>query len=344
MVNAIIKEIHSRKSYLNEIIKTIYLGGGTPSLLSDTEIRKVLDSIYQNFNVDPKAEITLEANPEDLTLEKALSFFNVGINRLSIGIQTFENEKLKWMNRAHSSSESISAYENARKAGFDNISLDLIYARPDENSSTWEKDLEKIIALNPEHISLYGLTIEAKTVFGKWEKDKKLIQVPEERAAEQYLFAMAYLAKYGYNQYEVSNFCKNGFESKHNSSYWAGTYYLGVGPGAHSFNGDSRHINIRNNPKYIELIRDDVPHWEEEKLSQIQKLNEQILTQLRTSKGLNLEEISQHNQVDFMQDHDGFIKDLIHKNLAIVEGGQMKLLPNGFLIADEIALRLFFDE
>jgi oxygen-independent coproporphyrinogen III oxidase len=344
MVNMICAEIANRKEYLDEEIHTIYFGGGTPSLLSALQIQSILSAIFRNFQVSKNPEITLEANPEDLSTRKLEELRDTNVNRLSIGIQTFHDEKLKWMNRAHNSNDARTAFKNARKAGFENISLDLIYARPDEDSDAWMNDLKQIIALNPEHVSLYGLTIEDKTVFRKWEKDNKLVQLPEEEAAEQYLNAVEFLNESEFQQYEVSSFCKEGFESRHNSAYWAGVHYLGVGPGAHSFNGNVRHINIRNNIKYIQHVKNGESHFETENLSKNQKINERILTQLRTSKGLDLAKIKNEWRVDLRQDHSEFLNDLISRKLALIENDKINLLPHGFLIADEIALRLFIQE
>lgn len=344
MINAIGQEIADRNLYLGDEIKTIYFGGGTPSLLSEMQIQSILSSVKDHFSVSKDVEITLEANPEDLSKEKSDELFKLGINRLSIGIQTFFDNKLKWMNRAHSSAEAKQAFLSARDAGFENISLDLIYARPDEGLDAWTSDLNQVVSLNPEHISLYGLTIEEKTVFGKWEKEDKLIQLPEEDAANQYLKAIDYLNKNGFDQYEVSNFSKTGFESKHNGAYWSGTPYLGVGPGAHSFNGKERHINIRSNAKYLNLINKGAQHFEVEHLSRTQRINEQILTSLRTIKGLDFDQLKLQWNIDLMEEHYAFITDLIHQKLVVVEDDKIKLLPSGFLIADEISLRLFFPE
>lgn len=344
MVSSICKEVEDRSSYLQEEVRTIYFGGGTPSLLTYLQIESILSSVHNHFSIAKNVEITLEANPEDLNVKKLGELRSVGINRLSIGIQTFNNEKLKWMNRAHSSDQATNAYLQARKAGFENISLDLIYARPDEDAGAWTNDLHKIVELNPEHISLYGLTIEDKTVFRKWEKEHKLIQLPEEDAASQYLEAITYLAANDFHQYEASNFSKAGFESKHNSAYWTGAHYLGVGPGAHSFNGEARHINIRNNAKYLKLIAAGETHYDVEVLSKVQRINEQTLTSLRTINGLDFNEMKSQWGVDLQEVHHTFIKDLCNQKMAVIEHGKMRLLPNGFLIADEISLRLFFPE
>lgn len=344
MVKSIAAEIHERKAYLNEPVETIYFGGGTPSLLSEVQVLELLNSVQQNFQVSDEVEITLEANPEDLSADKAKLFFNAGINRLSIGIQTFDEEKLKWMNRIHNSNEAVTAFENSRNAGFENISLDLIYAIPDHDQRAWEKDLKSITYLNPEHISMYGLTIEEKTVFGKWEEQSKLVQVPEDEAARQYLYAIDFLTARGYQQYEVSNFGKKDFYSRHNNAYWAGTPYLGVGPGAHSFDGRSRRFNVRNNARYLKAIKEKSAVSETEILTETQRLNEQILTQLRTAKGLNLKVFEEMSGDSLALLHADFIHEMKQKELIEINGEFLRLTPLGFLVADEIALRLFFPE
>ena len=271
MVESVCAEIKQRNTYLTEEVNTIYFGGGTPSLLTENELQAILETTNENFKVSENAEVSLEANPEDLDHEKLQSIKKCGVNRLSIGVQTFSENRLKWMNRAHTSDQAIEAYENSRKSGFENISLDLIYAIPEGGSVLWESDLKKLTDLQPEHISLYGLTIEERTVFGSKRKKGEMIEVTEDEAANQYLSSMEILTKKGYEQYEVSNFCKPGFESKHNSSYWSGAPYLGVGPGAHSFDGKSRRFNMRNNAKYIKLLESGQPYYESEQLSQKSK-------------------------------------------------------------------------
>ena len=344
MVKSIAQEIGGRKDYLNEKIGTIYFGGGTPSLCSQEEIEHILNAIHSNFHLDDQVEITLEANPEDLKTTKAAEFYRTGINRLSIGIQTFDESRLYWMNRAHNSNEAREAYENARVAGFKNISLDLIYAIPDHSQAKWESDLRTVTGLKPEHISLYGLTIEDRTVFGEWEQQNKLVQVPKDEAANQYLFAIDFLKSESYLQYEVSNFGKEGFYSCHNNAYWSGVPYLGVGPGAHSFNGGSRRFNVRSNLKYLNPIRKGNSYYEVETLTKTQRVNEQILTQLRTARGLALKAIEKASGEKFEQLHSEFIHDLKQQNLIKITNDFLSLKPKGFLVADEIALRLFFPE
>lgn len=343
MVDAICEELIKRKEYLTESVGTIYFGGGTPSLLSYKELQRLLDTISQNFDLEDQLEITLEANPEDLSLDKTRELMQLGINRLSIGIQTFDSKKLNWMNRIHTRDQVFEGFQHARQAGFSNISLDLIYALPDAGFNYWESDLTQVSEMNPEHISLYGLTIEERTVFGHREKKGELISIPDDDAAKQYLYAIEFLKSKGYDHYEVSNFGKEGFYSRHNHSYWSGVPYLGVGPGAHSFNGHSRQMNVRNNPRYLKEINSD-SYFEVEELSNIQLLNEQILTSLRTSRGLSIEMISSKYGVDLTDEYGSLLEELIDQKLIEIESDYIRLLPNGFLVADEIALRLFFPE
>ena len=314
-------------------------------MLSSAQLEKLIKAVLDNYNVSETAEITLEANPEDLTNGHAKSIHQLGVNRLSIGIQTFDEQKLQWMNRIHSSDEARTAFEYARSAGFQNISLDLIYAIPDHNREAWQQDLNQITKMNPEHISLYGLTIEDKTVFGKWERENKLIQVPEDEAAAQYLFAIDFLKSKGYRQYEVSNFGKDGCHSRHNHAYWAGVPYIGVGPGAHSFDGAfTRSFNVRNNAKYLKAINEKLEYTEKEQLSEIQRINERILTELRTANGIDLKALAKLSGANIAEIHSGFLKQMADQNLIELTNDNLRLLPQGFLVADEVALRLFFSE
>jgi len=344
MVDAIIKEINDRHGYINGQIDTIYFGGGTPSLLESDQLSSILNELESNFLISKSSEITLEANPEDLSLEKAESLKKIGINRLSIGVQTFNDEKLHWMNRIHDSSDAVIAFENSRKAGFSNISLDLIYAVPNAEATLLISDLKKITELSAEHISLYGLTIEPRTVFGKWKDNGKLQEMPEDKAADQYIESINYLNDHGYQQYEVSNFSKEGFQSKHNSSYWAGIPYLGVGPGAHSYDGRSRRFNVSNNTNYIKGIDDKKCYFEVETLTNTQMLNERILIGLRRVKGIALDELSKTFQVDLLQAHKEVIDHLLSQGFIKIEERNLRLSPQGFLVADEIALQLFSHE
>ena len=342
MIKSMLIEIEKRKTYLIDPVQTIYFGGGTPSLLNANQIQFFLEKIYKEFTVTPNPEITLEANPEDLNVDKCNDLKHLGINRLSIGIQTFNTEKLNWMNRIHTNTQSVKSYDNARIAGFKNISLDLMYALSNEAEAIFKNDLENTINLDPEHISIYGLTIENNTVFGKWKKKGKLIEIPEEQAANQYLTLAMELKRNNYFQYEIANFCKQGFESKHNLSYWGSSHYLGIGPGAHSYNGKSRRFNVRNNNEYIESIRIERKYHKCENLSKIQLLNEYILKRLRTTVGLNTIHVEKEFKINILDKYREFLNEMSNNSYLKIKKGYIQLTPKGFLLADEISLRLFY--
>ncbi len=333
-----------RADYLEDEVSTIYFGGGTPSLLTKDQLKKLMDTIRNHYPLTPNPEITLEANPEDLTAAKPQILLDLGINRLSIGIQTFDNQELKWMNRAHDAADAVTSFANVRNAGFQNISLDLIYALPTMGNSTWKENLRKAAELQPEHISLYGLTIEDQTVFGKRKKKNELIEMPEDDAAEEYLAAISYLRELGYEHYEVSNFGKPGFYSQHNMAYWSGNAYLGVGPGAHSFDGSTRQFNLRSNPKYLKAIVNNDIFFEVEELTQTQRLNEQILTGLRRKSGILFSELKEQFHVDLRDTYHKILDNFDKQGLVSYSDDRLQLTSHGFLVADEIALQLFFQE
>ena len=344
MVKALVTEIAQRRNYLAGGIQTVYFGGGTPSLLTKEQLAELMNVIRNEYLLLDDLEVTLEANPEDLTADTLSSIKEVGVNRLSIGMQTFSDQQLEWMNRNHTSHISHEAFELARKKGFSNISLDLIYALPGLSSNQWKDDLKEATRLDPEHISLYGLTIEKKTVFGNWANSGKLKEIPEEEAAAQYLDSIAFLQESGYQQYEVSNFSKPSYESKHNTAYWLGKQYLGIGPGAHSFNGSSRQFNIRNNAKYLKAIHEKVEFYESEELSETQKINETILTRLRTVNGIDLDEFTNLFDIDLKKEKRHVISQMKSAKFLNSENNRLSLTSAGFLVADEIALQLFFHE
>ncbi|TAE01440.1 MAG: radical SAM family heme chaperone HemW, partial [Bacteroidetes bacterium] len=256
MINAINKEIVLQKDYFSEknSISSIYFGGGTPSVLSQTELESVLKNIYNNFEVDPQAEITLEANPDDLNKNKLKELKSLGINRLSIGVQSFDEAFLKYMNRSHNAKQSLECLENAQKIGFDNLSFDLIYGVPAQNHDFWKKDLQMASQIGAKHISAYCLTIEEKTVFGKWLKNKKINEINDDFANDQFDMLVENLENKGYQHYEISNFAMPNHYSKHNTNYWKKGSYLGIGASAHSYNQQNRQFNISNNSLYIKQI------------------------------------------------------------------------------------------
>ena len=343
MQKALLAEIKQQKNYLpNESIDTIYFGGGTPSLLSSSEIIEILDKVKSAFKVNPFSEITLEANPDDLTKAKLQELKNAGVNRLSIGIQTFNEEQLHFLNRAHSQEQALSCIRDAREVGFDNFSIDLIYGIPSKDHSNWEKDLALATAFKSTHISAYCLTIEEKTALGKWQKAGKFKAAEDEFAATQFEMLLEMLSANGYEQYEISNFCLPGYESKHNSSYWSGKKYVGIGPGAHSYNGTSRQYNVSNNTKYIKAIASNEPVFEKEILSPTDQLNEMLMVKIRTKWGIDLSRIQADFGIDLIQQKP-IIEKYIHDGHIILQNDVLRLSTKGKLLADKITLDLFFE-
>lgn len=339
MINAIKKEISLQKNYLQEEVQTIYFGGGTPSILSTSEVKEILIRINETFTVQKDAEISLEANPDDLSLQKAHELCNAGINRLSIGIQSFVEEDLKMMNRAHDVAMAKNSVKNAREAGFENISIDLMYGLPNLDMATWRSNLLEAIELSAEHISAYCLTIEAGTAFGNRVKKGKLIPPADETTAAQFELMIEMLKNANYEQYEVSNFCKENKYSKHNSSYWTQKPYLGVGPGAHSFNLAKRHMNIAHNTRYIKAIEEGVLPQEEELLSEPALINEYILTRLRTKWGCDVSHLKKLGY-DILKDKKEIITLLKTQKLISDDDNLLMLSERGRLLADEITLQL----
>jgi len=339
LLDSLLKETELQKDYLgNELIETIYFGGGTPSLLAVSDLRFQIDKIRKTFSVSDDAEITLEANPDDINEEKLAGWKEIGINRLSIGVQSFFEEDLLWMNRAHNAQQAIDNLQLAIKQ-FDNITLDLIYGHPLLTNEKWIQNVEKVIALNIPHISCYALTVEPKTPLSKMIKEKKKEDIQQEKQAEQFLLLMQWLEDAGYEHYEISNFCKPGFRSRHNSSYWQGKKYLGLGPSAHSFNGESRQWNISNNNTYMESLEKNKIPFEKEILTPSQKTNEYIMTSLRTKKGLDLDKLP----ATIGHELRAASKKFIESGKLILSENKLILTKEGKLFADGIAAELFID-
>ena len=344
LCKAMAKEMQLQKDYLAAVpLSSIYFGGGTPSILVDNELDILFNAIQKNFNVFPGAEISLEANPDDLTKEKLIELKKAGINRLSIGIQSFDDSVLKFLNRAHDATCAFSCMTNARSVGFENISVDLIYAIPGQDLDTWRENIQIAIDLAPEHISAYGLTIEEKTTFGNWQRTGRLISVDDELAAANFEVLISMLTLAGYEHYEVSNFCKPNSYSKHNSSYWKQENYLGVGPSAHSYNGDSRQYNISNNALYQKSIAALKVPCEMEILSKENKINEFLFTSLRTMWGCDLEKLSRIYSYDLLQVNRDYIQRLVDQNLANLDKSILRLTSRGMLLADKIASDFFIE-
>lgn len=344
LVQAMIKETDLRKDYLQgQSVRTIYLGGGTPSLLTSGQLQTILDKVYQTFSVHPEAEVTLEANPDDLSHDTLSTLWSLGVNRLSIGIQSFDDKILRWMNRAHSGPEAISAVTNAHKVGFENLSLDLIYGVPNSSPSRLEKDLAQLLQLNPVHISAYSLTIEPNTVFGRRQQKGKLNAADDVEVVQEYNYITQNLRLAGFDHYEVSNFGKPGFYSQHNTSYWHQIPYLGLGPSAHSYNGFSRSYSIANNAKYIKTIRQGILPMEQEDLSEKDQLNEYVLTRIRTQWGIDMEKIQNNFNIDFRRKYTTVFTRWIEEGLAFWREGHFILTENGLLLADSLAEELFLE-
>jgi oxygen-independent coproporphyrinogen-3 oxidase len=287
-----VKEASDEKGYLQgKSVETIYFGGGTPSLLQSKDIIGLLESIRNNYSIASQAEVTLEANPDDITQEKLKRWKEAGINRLSIGIQSFFEEELKWMNRAHSSIQASRCIELALHEGFNNISIDLIYGSPLLTDDMWKQNVDTALAYGVPHLSCYALTVEEKTPLHKLIATNSKHAVDTDKQARQFLLLMEWLQQNSYEHYEVSNFAKPGFRSRHNSSYWQGKDYLGIGPSAHSFNGTERRWNINNNQLYIKGFLESKPSREQELLTSAQQLNEYIMISLRTVEGIDLNKI-----------------------------------------------------
>jgi oxygen-independent coproporphyrinogen-3 oxidase len=337
---ALKKEIELQKDYLQtKNISTVYLGGGTPSLLSKEEILEIFDSLSKYFFIGQDAEITLEANPDDLSKEKLSALAQTPVNRLSIGIQSFSAHDLKFLNRIHSAKDGIEAVKNAREAGFKNISIDLIYGIPTLTNEQWKKNIHTALALDVQHISCYALTVEEKTALYSYIK-KKTVEAPdEERIVQQFEILMDEMEKNNFIHYEISNFCREGFYSKHNTSYWKGEKYLGLGPSAHSYDGKSRQWNVSSNAVYIQSIKKGIVPFEKELLTETQKLNEYILTSLRTMWGMDMREINGRWQ--FTNQHQKIIEKMIEENFLKKDDSLIFLTRKGKLFADKVTRELF---
>jgi len=340
MVTAITSEIGKRYNYLEKgSLESIYFGGGTPSLLTPDELGTILNTLAIYFNWRSDAEITLEVNPDDISKERLSGWRSLGINRLSIGLQSFDDNELKWMNRAHTSGESVNSVKLAQDAGFNNITIDLIYGSKFQDLTGWEATLNKAISLNTQHISSYNLTLEPKTVLGTNHRKGKEPAVSDELSRAQFLLMSESLAEAGFVHYEISNFGKPGFFAKHNSNYWLQQHYLGLGPSAHSFNGVSRQWNVRNNAQYVKALNEEKSFFEKEELSVNDRYNEYILTRLRTIWGCNLHEMERLFGNDLALHFKKSVRNKLHQlNEA---KGIYTLTTSARLMADGIASDLF---
>ena len=346
MTQALGHELELQRHFLgpSEKVDTIYFGGGTPSLLSYPQIEYLLNKVDKIFGLSCAIEVTFEINPEDVGLQSLRVWKQLGINRLSIGLQSFDDEILKYLNRQHTGEAGIRAIHVAQEEGFDNISGDLIYAIPQLNIDQWQRNLTQIIDLNIPHISLYSLTIEEKTVFGNWKKRGQLTEVPDHQNGEQYEMAVSMLNGKGYEHYEVSSFAQPGYRSKHNSSYWNDKAYLGIGPGAHSYNKGSRFFNIRSNHLYLRALEENRLPAEKEVLTTVEKINEYLLTGLRTREGIDLTLLKKNYQLNLEKKYPEFFQKLLDESWAENKNNHLSLTSAGMARADEIILHFFQDE
>lgn len=342
MLQAMAQELRLRRHYMGNVsVSSIYLGGGTPSLLSGVAVEGLLGQVTQLFNCQEPLEVTLEANPDDITLDKLAAWRAAGINRLSIGIQSFQDDVLTYLHRAHNSQQALASVALARKVGFDNLSIDLMYALPGVNQAMWEHDLATAMALHPPHVSAYCLTIEKKTAFGRWQQQGKLKAVTEEVAAEQFETLVAVLTEHQYEHYEVSNFSQPGCYARHNTNYWKRGSYLGIGPGAHSYDGQTRQQNVAHNGRYVTSLQQGTIPCTVEVLSRADHINEYIMTGLRTQWGCDLSWLKAEYGYDLQENMATYLQELSDRKLAVLQGHTLCLTNQGKLLADRIAADLF---
>ena len=342
MLDSLLHEIEFQKDFFEDKkIESIYFGGGTPSILAASEVADLLNKIRKTFNVSENIECTLEANPDDITSDKIREWQSAGINRLSIGIQSFYDEDLQYMNRSHDAAQAEKCIQFALENGMNNFSVDLIFGYPLLTNEKWKSNIEKILQYPIPHVSCYGMTVEPKTALANMIAKNKLQALDDETGAAQYTYLMNRLMEAGYEHYEISNFAKKGFEAKHNSSYWKNEPYLGIGPSAHSYDGNARRWNVANNAIYMDQISKNIIPCEEEILTRNEKINERIMISLRTSKGLHLNDFK--NMLNESENNilSEKLAEFIKEGMIILAEDSYKLTQKGKLFADGIASELF---
>ncbi|GET32760.1 coproporphyrinogen III oxidase [Prolixibacter bellariivorans] len=337
------KELSLRKNYIgSESVDTVYLGGGTPSLLDLEYLSRIRNSVKSLFEVSEEAEWTLEANPDDLEQRYLFDLQKSGFNRLSIGTQSFDGEILTYLNRRHDAQQAVRSVLLARETGFHNISVDLIYGIPGLSKEAWERSVDMVIDLDVEHVSAYHLTYHEGTVLYQRLKDGKLSEVPDEVSLEQYEYLIRALKKAGYEHYEVSNFAKPGFYSRHNSAYWKERKYLGIGPSAHSYDGQTRQWNIRSNPQYVQLISQGEQFFEIEELSEVDRYNDYIITSLRTIWGIDVRRIDNTYNDVLAAYFQRALNKYIDSDLVYLENQVLRLTEKGIFVSDRIMEDFFY--
>ncbi|MGB0849884.1 MAG: radical SAM family heme chaperone HemW [Bacteroidia bacterium] len=345
VLEALSNEIFERKGLIkDEVVESIYFGGGTPSVLSRAELEGILSRIHDSFIIKQDAEVTFECNPDDLNPEYLQNLFDAGINRLSIGIQSFNDKHLKWMNRSHNNDQSIQCISDAAAIGFKDITIDLIYGIPQMSTEEWVDTVKKALQMPVNHLSAYSLTLEENTPYHKLVTQEKYMKPNDDLASEHFNKLVDIATEYGWEHYEVSNFCKVGNYSKHNTSYWQNKKYLGLGPSAHSFDHECRYWNVSSNKEYVRLSQENKPTYEKEILSGADRLNEVLLTGLRTKWGVDLDAINDHFQYDIKSDYKNEIEEWDSNGWLRLVGSRLILSSTGLLFADYIASELFLLE
>lgn len=345
MLDAILKEIQMRNGELKEIPQTLYFGGGTPSIYSPDELKIIIDEVKKNFYIASFRELTVEVNPDDLSEKYLEDLYNLGVNRLSIGIQSFSDEHLRFMNRRHTAKQAIECITAAQNAGFGNINIDLIYGFPQLGLQQWRRNIGIFIDLDIPHLSAYHLGIEPRTVFYKRFEKGELQPVDEKSSMRQYEILEKMTSDAGFEHYEISNFAKNALYSIHNTAYWQGKPYIGFGASAHSYDGNKvRRWNIASNRRYIDAINTNQTFWEDESLNTAECYNDYILTSLRTVWGISIVHVKNTFGEKFCNYLLRQSLRFIRQRLLICDESQIKIPSKHFLISDAIIRELFYDE
>ena len=340
LVPALVQELDLRPKYIDdEVVHSIYFGGGTPTVLAAADIQKLIDAVYDRYKVDKEVEITIEANPDDLTHDYLLSLKETKINRLSIGIQSFHDDELKWMNRAHDANEAQKSLELCRKLNFERFSLDLIFGLPQSSDERWVQNMKKAISFDPDHISCYALTVEEKTAYYKHIEQGKSLAPPDELTEKQFYQCHDFLSENGYEHYEISNYAKPHARSRHNSAYWSGAKYLGIGPAAHSFDGKNRGWNVSHMMKYLEGIENGQVPFTKEKLADIDRYNEYVMTSVRRIEGIS-KELIQKNHEQYLLHFNESLQN-ITKEYYEEKNNHICLSRKGLIFADFVGSMLF---
>jgi len=345
MIDVMAKELVKRHNELGgQKVKSIYFGGGTPSILPVKDIKRLLDITYSKFELEEHIECTLEANPDDINEINLSAWKEAGINRLSIGVQSFIDSDLRWMNRSHTAKQALDCIIKARKAGFESFTIDLIYGTPGLSNEAWEKNLQLAISMNIEHLSCYALTVEDKTALDLQIKRGQSIAPIEETIRNQFIITKNILETNGYRHYEISNYAKPGKEAMHNSGYWNGMHYIGIGPSAHSYNGKERRWNIANNSLYLTNMGATNAYFEMETLSKQNIINEYLMTNLRLSKGIEFDEMNRLFGENITAEIKTTVKDIYYINYIELTEKNMKLTLEGQLMSDSVISSLFYTD